>query len=89
MPELFFAPYNKFLSLCDDMEKLIKDKNAFGPDQIILNYYLYQKGFIFLDSKYNFMMSTEEKGFVVKKACFINLVGKKLLLSIMPDRWIF
>ncbi|MEK7522642.1 MAG: hypothetical protein AAB569_03610 [Patescibacteria group bacterium] len=77
---VIFAPYNKFLSLCDDMEKLIKDKNAFGPDQIILNYYLYQKGFIFLDSKYNFMMSTEEKGFVVKKGMFYKPSGEKIII---------
>ena len=77
---VIFAPYNKFLSLCDDMEKLIKDKNAFGPDQIILNYYLYQKGFVFLDSKYNFMMSTEEKGFVVKKGIFYKPNGEKIVI---------
>jgi len=77
---VIFAPYNKFLSLCDDMEKLIKDKDAFGPDQIILNYYLYQKGFIFLDSKYNFMMSTEEKGFIVKKGIFYKHNGEKIVI---------
>ena len=77
---VIFAPYNKFLSLCDDMEKLIKDKDAFGPDQIILNYYLYQKGFIFLDSKYNFMMSTEEKGFIVKKGIFYKHNREKITI---------
>ena len=77
---VIFAPYHKFLSLCSDMEKLIKDKDAFGPDQIILNYYLYQKGFIFLDSKYNFMMSTEEKGFIVKKGIFYKHNGGKIAI---------
>lgn len=75
-----FSPYNKFISLCREMEKLIKDKEAFGPDQIILNYYLYQKGFIFLDSKYNFMMSTEEKGFVIKKGLFYKSNGEKIVI---------
>jgi len=77
---VIFAPYHKFLSLCSDMEKLIKDKDAFGPDQIILNYYLYQKGFIFLDSKYNFMMSTEEKGFIVKKGIFYKHNREKITI---------
>ncbi|MEK7634048.1 MAG: hypothetical protein AAB437_04360 [Patescibacteria group bacterium] len=77
---VIFAPYNKFLSLCNDMEKLIKDKDAFGPDQIILNYHLYQEGFIFLDSKYNFMMSTEEKGFIVKKGIFYKPGGEKIAI---------
>ena len=77
---VIFASYNKFLSLCNDMKKLIKNKDAFGPDQIILNYYLYQKGFVFLDSKYNFMMSTEEKGFVVKKGTFYKPDGEKIVI---------
>jgi len=77
---VIFASYNKFLSLCNDMKKLIKNKDAFGPDQIILNYYLYQKGFVFLDSKYNFMMSTEEKGFVVKKGTFYKPDGEKIAI---------
>ncbi len=77
---VIFAPYHKFLSLCSNMEKLIKDKDAFGPDQIILNYYLYQKGFIFLDSKYNFMMSTEENGFIVKKGIFYKHNGEKIAI---------
>ncbi|MEK7177471.1 MAG: hypothetical protein AAB705_01440 [Patescibacteria group bacterium] len=77
---VIFAPYNKFLSLCNDMKKLIRNKDAFGPDQIILNYYLYQKGFVFLDSKYNFMMSTEENGFVVKKGTFHKPDGEKIVI---------
>lgn len=77
---VIFAPYNKFLSLCNNMKKLIRNKDAFGPDQIILNYYLYQKGFVFLDSKYNFMMSTEEKGFIVKKGIFYKPNGEKVMI---------
>ena len=77
---VIFAPYSKFLSLCNYMNKLIKDKDAFGPDQIILNYYLYQEGFKFLDSKYNFMMSTEEKGFLIKEGIFYKPSGEKIVI---------
>jgi len=77
---VIFAPYDKFIELCDLMKKLIKDKWAFGPDQIILNYYLYQNKFKFIDNKYNFMMSTEEKGFLVKKGVFYKSTGEKIAI---------
>lgn len=77
---VIFAPYQKFISLCELMNKLIKDKDAFGPDQIVLNYYLYQTGFKFINNKYNFMMSTEEKGFIVKKGVFYKPNGEKIAI---------
>ncbi|MFA5770363.1 MAG: hypothetical protein WC894_02620 [Patescibacteria group bacterium] len=77
---VIFAPYQKFISLCLLMEKLIKNKESFGPDQITLNYFLYQNGFKFIDNKYNFMMSTEEKGFVVKKGIFYKPTGEKIAI---------
>lgn len=77
---VIFSPTVKFIDLCDFMKKLIKNKSAFGPDQIILNYYLYQKGFKFIDNKYNFMMSTEEKGFLIKKGVFYKTNGEKIAI---------
>lgn len=77
---VIFAPYNKFMSLCNNMDESIRDKDAFGPDQIILNYFLYQNGFKFIDNKFNFMMSTEEKGFVVKKGIFYKSNGEKITI---------
>lgn len=77
---VIFSPAKKFIALCNLMEKLIRDKEAFGPDQIILNYYLYQTGFKFIDNKYNFMMSTEEKGFIVKKGIFYKPHGEKIVI---------
>lgn len=77
---VIFAPYKKFIALCDLMKKLIKDKNAFGPDQIILNYFLYQSKIIFIDNKYNFMISTEEKGFLIKKGVFYKPNGERIAI---------
>ncbi|MBI5127493.1 hypothetical protein HZA76_03510 [Candidatus Roizmanbacteria bacterium] len=77
---VIFAPCQKFIELCELMKKMIKDKNAWGPDQIILNYFLYQTGFKFIDNKYNFMMSTEEKGFIVKNGIFYKSNGKKIAI---------
>ncbi|MEK7097088.1 MAG: hypothetical protein AAB859_02105 [Patescibacteria group bacterium] len=77
---VIFAPYQKFVSLCLLMKKLIKNKESFGPDQITLNYFLYQDGFKFIDNKYNYMMSTEEKRFVVKKGIFYKPTGEKIVI---------
>ena len=48
---VIFAPCQKFISLCRLMEELIIKKETFGPDQIILNYFLYQGGFKFINNK--------------------------------------
>jgi len=77
---VIFAPCQKFISLCRLMEELIIKKETFGPDQIILNYFLYQGGFKFINNKYNFMMSTEEKGFIVKKGIFYKPTGEKIVI---------
>jgi len=78
---VIFGPSDKFIILTDLMKKLIKNKNSFGPDQIILNYYLYKnKNFKLINNKYNFMMATEEKGFLVKKGIFYKPTGEKIAI---------
>lgn len=78
---VIFAPVKKLLEMSDVMQKLIKSKESFGPDQIIVNYYIYKNGhYKFLDSKYNFMMSTEKNGFVVKKGVFYKKNGEKVAI---------
>lgn len=77
---VIFAPYKKFLYLCKQMTKLIKNRNTFGPDQIIVNYILYQLGVKFLDKKYNFMMNTVPEGFIVKNGIFYKTNGEKIAI---------
>ncbi|MCX6731325.1 MAG: hypothetical protein NTZ55_05765 [Candidatus Roizmanbacteria bacterium] len=77
---VIFAPTQKFIELCDEMEKLIRNKEEFGPDQIIVNYHLYKDSVKFIDSKYNFMMSTVYLGFNVRKGIFYKLNGEKILI---------
>lgn len=77
---VIFAPYKKFLYLCKQMIKLIKNRNTFGPDQIIVNYILYQLGVKFLDKKYNFMMNTVPEGFIVKNGIFYKTNGEKIAI---------
>lgn len=78
---VIFAPVDKFIEMCEIMKKMIKNKDSFGPDQIIVNYYLYKNGcYKFIDSKYNFLMSTEKKGFTVKKGIFYKKNGEKVAI---------
>lgn len=77
---VIFAPANKFIELCDEMESLIRNKEEFGPDQIIVNYHLYKDSVKFIDSKYNFMMSTAYAGFNLRKGIFFKLNGEKIAI---------
>jgi len=56
-----------------------KDKNTFRVVPLGMEV-LFFKWFVFLDSKYNFMMSTEEKGFIVKKGLFYKPNGEKIVI---------
>lgn len=67
---VIFAPYKKFVYLCQQMNRLIKNKKVFGPDQIIVNYVLYKSEIKFLDKKYNFMIKTVPEGFILKDSVF-------------------
>jgi hypothetical protein len=77
---VIFGPVTKFITMCQEMEMMIQNKNSFGPDQIIVNYFLYKNVFKFLDEKYNFMMSTTKKGFAVKKGVFYKTDGTKVAI---------
>lgn len=77
---VIFAPAKKFIELCDRMQELIRDKEEFGPDQIVVNYHIYNDSLKFIDAKYNFMMSTAYAGFRIKKGVFYKLSGEKIVI---------
>lgn len=77
---VIFAPARKFIELCDNMERLIRDKEEFGPDQIIVNYHLYKDSVKFIDSKYNFMMNTIYAEFRIRRGFFYKLNGEKIVI---------
>lgn len=77
---VIFAPYKKFIELCELMTKLTNNKNVFGPDQIILNYFLYKSkaGYKIIDSTYNYMVSLEK--FYIKDGIFYKINGEKVVI---------
>lgn len=77
---VIFAPYIKFIYLCRQINKLTKNKNVFGPDQIIVNYVLYKSGIKLLDNKYNFMPTHVFEGFILKDNIFYKQNGEKIAI---------
>lgn len=73
---LVIAPYRKFIKLCVSMEKLIINKEIYGPDQAVLNYILYKDKFKELPRTFNYIPSTSAEGFKVVKGVFIGRDGK-------------
>jgi hypothetical protein len=65
------APYDQFIELCVFMNKLIKNKKIYGPDQIVLNYFLYKRGFLPLNQSFNYVINNN-KGFKIKKGVFFD-----------------
>lgn len=74
------GPTIKFIKLCKEMDSFIINKNAFGPDQVALNYFIYQDGVKLLDRKYNFMISNVRDSFVIKDGCFYFKNGEKIVV---------
>ncbi|OGK26530.1 hypothetical protein A2954_01015 [Candidatus Roizmanbacteria bacterium RIFCSPLOWO2_01_FULL_37_12] len=72
------APSLKFINLCREIKKLVKDKNKYGPDQIAINYSIYREKYVFLDKKYNFLINTGRVGFKLKRGVFYKKNGEKI-----------
>ncbi len=77
---LIVAPYKKFLYLCEMMDKLILNKEIYGPDQIILNYILYKKGFIKLNRTYNYTLFDSKIKFKIKEGLFYDEYNNKIIV---------
>lgn len=78
---VIFAPKNKFLSLCEQIKTLVSQKHTYGPDQIIVNFILYQDKVHLLEKKYNFIFGTEREGFVVRDSIFYRKNGEKIVIA--------
>jgi len=77
---VIFAPRKKFIELCDDVGKMIRDKDQFGPDQVVVNYHIYQSKVRFIDTKYNFTMNSAYSGFKIVNGIFYKYDGEKIVI---------
>ncbi|MGB4752636.1 MAG: hypothetical protein WBH60_08400, partial [Fervidobacterium sp.] len=63
-------PSKVFIEICSNMFKIIKDRNAWGVDMLLLNYLAYKSGFYELHQKYNFIPTTSTLKYVIKDGKF-------------------
>ncbi len=75
---LIIAPYEKMKHLCSVIIKKTKNKNKFGPDQILVNYVLHKEGFISLPTKFNFIPVTCLDEFYIKDGIFYDKHHQKI-----------
>jgi len=80
---VILAPYDKFIALCEQIDKLAINRNSYGPDQIVINYVAHRDGIKFLEKKYNFMVGNKEK-FIVKNGVFYDEDLKKVAVVHNP-----
>jgi len=69
---VIIAPRKKLISLCYFITENISKPDLFGPDQVLVNYYLYKHGFYEIDRKYNFIFSTAVNKFKIKAGVFLD-----------------
>lgn len=63
-------PSKVFIEICSNMFKIIKDRNAWGVDMLLLNYFAYKSGFYELGQEYNFIPTTSTLKYVIKDGKF-------------------
>lgn len=73
---LILAPYKKFITLCEKIDKMVKNKNDYGPDMIMLNYALQGENFFPLKKEFNFIPTTSNEKFEIRKGTFYNKRGE-------------
>ena len=67
---MLLGPRKKFIEMCDFCYSNIRNKEKFGPDQSLINYFLYKHGFVELDPGYNFIIYTTNRKFYIKEGRF-------------------
>lgn len=75
---VILGPAKKIIELGEKISEIITDKSSFGPDQVAVNYILYQGGFKEISEKYNFVIASSSVGFTVKNSVFYFKSGEKI-----------
>lgn len=71
---VIFAPVSLFIQLCEQIQKLA-DPLKKGSDQIIVNYFLHTHGLHLIDKQYNFMLPTDQEGYILRHGKYLNSSG--------------
>jgi hypothetical protein len=71
-----WGPASKYRDLWSHFEKWCISFDAFCSNQYLMNYLLYNWGFVELPAKYNFVLVTAKKGFTIKDGVFYDADGE-------------
>jgi hypothetical protein len=72
------GPADQFKVIAKKVFNIIKSKHRFGPDQVAINYFLHDLGYISLDDTYNFLPVISRKPFMIKSGVFYFKDGEKI-----------
>lgn len=72
------APRARMLELCDACLGMIGDKGHFGPDQLVVNCLLHQRGFDELERRYNFVVATSAEPIRIEDGLFLGQDGSRI-----------
>lgn len=64
------GPREKMIKLGRAVDGMIKSKEKFGPDQLVVNYLFREEGFHPLDRRYNFVIATAQANIEIRKGLF-------------------
>lgn len=72
------APRERMLELCDACLDMILDKGHFGPDQLVLNLLLHERGFEALERRWNFVVATAAEPIQVVDGVILDQAGQRI-----------
>jgi hypothetical protein len=67
---MLLGPAQGFRDLWIDFQRTCRSFDVFGTDQLVVNYLLYQQGFVQLDQKYNFVIMSSSTPFLIRQGKF-------------------
>lgn len=76
-----FAPSQKLIDLWNAYERTARGFDCFGSEQLFLNWYLHQCGFIRLPAKYHFSFTMAKERFSIRDGVFYDAKGEVILVA--------
>lgn len=68
---LLVGPRDQFLALCDQVGWQVLDPTVFGPDQLVVNQVLNDRGYVPLPGWWNFVVATSRTQFIIEDGRFL------------------
>jgi lipopolysaccharide biosynthesis glycosyltransferase len=75
---MIVGPHKLMIKLAKEIDRILINKNEFGPEQIAVNYILYKNGFVPLDKTWNFVVTASENKFKIVNGEFYFPNGEKI-----------